>query len=81
MPKLKPTDLQRSRALVKAEIGYATERGMSNPQTVAKRIGMPESTYYRRLCEGESIRLSELWKLIKVLQLTDEQVLRIAKGG
>lgn len=81
MLKLKPTDLQVRRAMVQGEISKATKVSMLKPPEVAKRINMPESSYYQRLRETENIRLGELWRMARVLHLTDEQLLRIAKGG
>lgn len=81
MPKLKPSDLQVRRSIVKAELEKGMTLSMLTRVQTAKKINMPESTYNQRIRETENIRLEELWKLGKVLHLTDDQLLRIAKGG
>lgn len=81
MPKLKPSDLQIRRAVVRAELRKNMELEMLSGKQAAKKINMAESTYCGRLRETETIRLEELWRMAKVLHLTDEQLLRIAKGG
>lgn len=81
MPKLKPSDLQIRRAVVRAELRKNMELEMLSGKQAAKKINMAESTYCGRLRETETIRLEELWRMTKVLHLTDDQLLRIAKGG
>ena len=81
MPKLKPSDLQIRRAVVRAELRKNMELEMLSGKQAAKKINMAESTYCGRLRETETIRLEELWRMAKVLHLTDDQLLRIAKGG
>ena len=81
MPKLKPSDLQIRRAIVRAELRKNMELEMLSGKQAAKKINRAESTYCGRLRETETIRLEELWRMAKVLHLTDDQLLRIATGG
>ena len=75
MPKLKPSDLQIRRAIVRAELRKNMELEMLSGKQAAKKINMAESTYCGRLRETESLRrlshgivsrnCHELFKLVK----------------
>ena len=65
MPKLKPSDLQIRRAVVRAELRKNMELEMLSGKQAAKKINMAESTYCGRLRETETIRLEELWRMAK----------------
>ncbi|MCC8067003.1 MAG: helix-turn-helix domain-containing protein [Clostridiales bacterium] len=46
-------------------------------KTLAKKIGMPYSTMTQRFREPETIRLSELWKMMDALKVPAEDRARI----
>lgn len=80
MPKLKQNPLDEKRSIIRGIIKKNMEFcNMRNPE-VATRIHCKERLFVYRKQKPESIRLSELWGLISVLKITDEEILQIVKG-
>ena len=52
-----------------------------NVSSVAKRCGIAPSTMYRRLKDPDTFTIGELKELIRVLRLSDDEVLYFVGGG
>jgi len=51
-----------------------------NKTEAAKKTGMPRGTLYRRLDHPGDLRLKELGQLVKLNDLTDEEIVTIVRA-
>lgn len=80
MPKLKPSaNEQMNREVLAALNGGQTRKAMTDAST-AKIIGIHKDTYQRHKREPERITLSELRCLVRVLKITDAEILRMVRS-
>ena len=80
MPKVKLTDYEQKRLIARATIKNRMEIKQINVKGIAKRINRPASTLYNRFAHPEIMRLVDLWTLVSILGLSDQEILQIVRG-
>ena len=80
MPKVKLTDYEQKRIIARATIKNRMEIKQISVKGIAKRINMPASTLYNRFAHPEIMRLDDLWTLVLILGLSDQEILQIIRG-
>lgn len=80
MPRVKPLATDKGKEANKQMLlvinNYLFIRGMSKLD-LAKRIGMPESTFRHRWASPDNFRRGELTLIFRVLQVSDEDKKKI----
>ena len=79
MPKLKPSPLEIRRRTVRACIAKYLELNGMTKEELGKRLGVSEQTVYNRKNRPETLHLHELWAIIKILHISDEDILQMFK--
>ena len=80
MPKLKPTEKEESRRIVRACIASNMELYRLDSETIAARMGFAERTFRNKRENPETFTMDELWKLSKILKFTPIQNASILAG-
>ncbi|WP_313185907.1 hypothetical protein [Lacrimispora sp.] len=80
MPRVKLTDNEQKRLIARATIKNRMEIKQISVKGIAKRINMPASTLYNRFAHPEIMRLDDLWTLVLILGLSDQEILQIIRG-
>lgn len=80
MPKVKPTDLEERRRIVRACIASNMELYRLDSETIAARMGFAERTFRNKRENPETFTMDELWKLSKILKFTPIQNASILAG-
>ena len=73
--------LEERRLVARAELRRNMELHQMTMGTLAKRLNMTRQTLSRRMREPENLTVDELRLTSKALELSDQQILRIVKGG
>jgi len=63
-----------------AILGAAGRNGIISRSVLAKRVGIPRSTMYKRLSNPGEITISELCQIDHRLRLTDKEIIDIVRG-
>jgi AcrR family transcriptional regulator len=80
MPKVKLNDYEQKKLIARATIKNRMEIKQISVKGIAKRINMPASTLYNRFAHPEIMRLDDLWTLVLILGLSDQEILQIIRG-
>ncbi|WP_394524362.1 hypothetical protein [Lacrimispora sp. JR3] len=80
MPKVKLTDYEQKRLIARATIKNRMEIKQITVRGIAKRLNKPVSTLYNRFAHPEIMRLDDLWTLVSILGLSDQEILQIVRG-
>lgn len=80
MPKVKLSDYEQKRLIARATIKHRMEIKQISVKGMAKRLNRPASTLYNRFSHPEILRLDDLWMLVTILGLSDQEILRIIRG-
>ena len=59
---------------------YMAQQHIDSFTELARRIGMTRKTFYERLENPRTMRIYELEALNKILKLSDEDLMALAKG-
>lgn len=80
MPKVKLTEYEQKRIIARATIKKRMEIKQISMKAMAKRLNKPKSTLYNRFAHPEIMRLDDLWTLVSILGLSDQEILQIVRG-
>lgn len=80
MPKVKLNDYEQKRIIARATIKKRMEIKQITVKEIAKRLKRPVSTMYDRFAHPEIMRLADLWTLVSILGLSDQEILQIVRG-
>lgn len=80
MPRVTLNPLTPKRINAGAVISYKMALLSKDNASMAKCLGKTERTLRSYAKTPDSIRLGDLWKLEKFLQLTDEEIVKIVRG-
>lgn len=80
MPKVKPTDLEMKRRVVRSCIARGMEAEGIKPVTLAARARFSKETFYNRRKRPELYTLEELWAVVQTCKLTDAELVAILRG-
>ena len=80
MPKVTPTSREMTDRQTRAVIEAAREmQGINNPQLI-KALNISPSEYYRRRRDTDCFRLGDIRRIVRVLHLSDEDIVKIVRG-
>lgn len=80
MPRLKPSEREERRRIVRAVIAGNLERYGLKDEAIAKRAGVHVNTIRNRMDDPGMYRLGELWALTDVLKFSPIQAASIVLG-
>lgn len=80
MPRLKPSEREEQRRIVRAVIAGNLERYGLKDEAIAKKAGVHVNTIRNRMSDPGMYRLEELWALAKELRFTPLQAASIVLG-
>ncbi|WP_143322529.1 helix-turn-helix domain-containing protein [Clostridium sp. HBUAS56010] len=80
MPKLKLSEYEQKKIMARATLKNRMEIKQISMKAMAKRLNKPKSTLYNRFANPGIIRLDDLWTLVSLLGLSDEEILQIVRG-
>lgn len=80
MPKVKPTDLEMKRRVVRSCIARGMEAEGVTPVALATRARFSKETFYNRRKRPELYTLQELWAVVQTCKLTDGELVAILRG-
>lgn len=80
MPKLRPSDKEASRRVVRACISSNMDFYSISEESVAVKLGVTKRTVQNKRSNPETLTLEELWNLGKALKLTPIQAASIVMG-
>jgi hypothetical protein len=80
MPKLKPSEKEASRRVVRACISNNMSLYATDDSFVALKLGVTTQTVRNKRAKPETLTLGELWDMSKTLKLTPIQAASIALG-
>lgn len=80
MPKVIPTDRDMADRQTRAVIESAREmQGIDNPKLI-KALNISASEYYRRRRDTDCFRLGDIRRIVRVLHISDEGIVKIVRG-
>ena len=71
--------LDRWREDARSVLRVGVARGQLRPETAAKKLGISRGTWFLRMKDPANIRIGELHTLTQMMELTDDEILRIVK--
>ena len=80
MPKLKLSEYEQKRLIARVTLKKRMEIKQISMKGMAKRLNSPASTLYNRFANPEIMRLDDLWNLVTILGLSDQEILQIVRG-
>lgn len=80
MPKLKLSDFEQKKLIARTTIRKRMELKQIRNKEIAKRLNRPENTIKYRWQHPETFRLEDLWIMVSVLGLSDQEILQIVRG-
>lgn len=80
MPKLKLSEYEQKKIVARAVLKKRMEIKQFNMKGLSKRLNSPPTTLYGRFANPETMRLNDLWLLVSVLGLNDQEILQIVRG-
>lgn len=80
MPRLKLSEYEQKKIVARATIKNRMELKQISMKMMAKRLCKPKSTLYNRFANPEIMQLEDLWTLVSILGLNDEEILQIVRG-
>ena len=80
MPKVRPTDTEMCNREVRAILAAGQVRQAVTDDDVAKYMGVVPRTYQRRKKEPGDFSLRELRAIVKVMRLSDQEIVALIKG-
>lgn len=80
MPRLKPSEREERRRIVRAVIAGNLERYGLKDEAIAERAGVHVNTIRNRMGDPGMYRLGELWALADVLKFSPIQAASIVLG-
>ncbi len=80
MPKIKPTDIEAKRRVVRSCIARGMEAEAVTPATLASKARFSKETFYNRRKRPELYTLQELWAVVQTCKLTDGELIAILRG-
>lgn len=80
MPKLKLSDYEQKKLIARVTIKKRMEIKQITMKGMAKRLNRPTSTLYNRFSNPGILRLDDLWTLVTILGLSDQEILQIIRG-
>lgn len=80
MPKVKPTDLEQKRRIVRGIIKGRMERTGLKDDDIAPRIRCAKRTFQYRKQKPDTLRMDQLWILCQLLGLTDLEIIQMIRG-
>ena len=80
MPKVKPSDTEVSRRVVKACISGNMDLYGLDEGVIAVKLGVTQRTVQNKRIKPETLTLDELWNLSKALKFTPVQAASIVLG-
>lgn len=80
MPKVVQTDREMADRQTRAVIESAREmQGIDNPKLI-KALNISASEYYRRRRDTDCFRLGDIRRIVRVLHISDEGIVKIVRG-
>lgn len=80
MPKLKLSEYEQKKLIARVTLKKRMDIKQINMKAMAKRLNRPTSTLYNRFANPEILRLDDLWILVAILGLSDQEILQIVRG-
>lgn len=80
MPKLKPTDTEQAKRIVRSCIASGQQLRAVDNNTLSVKLGISDQTLRNRLNDPGSFTLDELWRIQRALSLNPIQCASIASG-
>lgn len=80
MPRVKPTDLEAKRRVVRSCIARGMEAEAVTPISLATKARFSKETFYNRRKRPELYTLQELWAVVQTCKLTDGELVAILRG-
>lgn len=81
MPRVRTSEAEEQRRFLGSVIKANMQRREVDCDSLMKRTGIKKSTHYRRIREPDTMTVGELKKYIKVLGISDEDLIYCLKGG
>lgn len=81
MPKVRTSEAEEQRRFLGSVIKANMQRHEVDCDNLMKRTGIKKSTHYRRIREPDTMTVGELKKYIKILGISDEDLIYCLKGG
>lgn len=80
MPKVKLTDFEQKKLVARVTIKRRMELKQITIPSLCKRLNSSRSTLYKRFANPDLLRLSDLWVLVSIFGLSDQEILQIVRG-
>lgn len=77
MPKLKPSNIESKSRIIRSIISQYMELYGMDEEHIAARIHFTKRTFQNKRKNPETFTLSELWKLVEILKLSEEEKAQI----
>lgn len=81
MPRVRTSEAEEQRRFLGSVIKANMQRNDVDCDSLMKRTGIKKSTHYRRIREPDTMTVGELKKYIKILGISDEDLIYCLKGG
>lgn len=80
MPKLKLSESEQRKLVARVTLKKRMEIKQISMKGIAKRLNTPTSTLYNRFANPGIMKLDDLWILVTILGLSDQEILQIVRG-
>ncbi|EXG86183.1 hypothetical protein K413DRAFT_3005 [Clostridium sp. ASBs410] len=80
MPKLKLSEFEQKKLVARVTLKKRMEIEQISMKGMARRLNRPTSTLYNRFANPGIMKLDDLWTLVKILGLSDQEILQIVRG-
>lgn len=81
MPRVRTSEAEEQRRFLGSVIKANMQRHEVDCDSLMKRTGIKKSTHYRRIREPDTMTVGELKQYVKVLGISDEDLIYCLKGG
>lgn len=80
MPKIKLTDFEQKKLVARVTIKRRMELKQITVPSLSKRLNSSRSAIYNHIANPDLLRLSDLWGLVSILGLSDQEILQVVRG-
>ena len=81
MPRVRTSEVEEQRRFLGSIIKANMQRHEVDCDSLMKRTGIKRSTHFKRIREPDTMTVGELKQYVKVLGISDEDLIYCLKGG